>query len=71
MAAKPAGVQFRVTLVPVLDDINKVPDMFIEKSVKMRAIISTFCTGYKDGAPMPEVPGIRFEVQRTPITRGI
>lgn len=70
VAARPAGVQFRVTLVPVLDDINKVPDMFIEKSVKMRAIISTFCAGYKEGTPLPEVPGIRFEVQRTPITRG-
>lgn len=70
VVAKPGGVSFRVTLVPIVEDVNKLPDMFVVKTANNRAIIATFCTGYKDGAPLPVCEGVRFEVKRESVSTG-
>ena len=69
-APKPAGISFRVTLTPVVLDVNKLPDMFCTKTPNLRAIIATFCAGYKEGATLPVLDGVRFDVTRTPVSTG-
>jgi hypothetical protein len=63
--AKVAGVKYKTTLVPHIEDVNKLPDIFVTKTAKIAAIRSTFCSGWVDGDGIPVVPGVRFEVQRT------
>ncbi len=70
VAAKPSGVRFRVLLVATVTDISKLPDQFIEKTAKMAAIRATYCNGYKDGDPLPVVPGVKFEISRSPVSTG-
>lgn len=60
-AAKPVGVRFTKSLTPVIVDINQVPEMFIAKTAKLQAIISTFCSGWKEGEPLPVCAGVRFD----------
>lgn len=67
---KLAGVAFRVTLVPSVTDINKVPDIFVVKTLKLQAVLSTFCTKYKDGDPLPVCDGIEFTVKRDAVSTG-
>lgn len=61
VAVKPAGVRFVTTLVPVVVDVNLLPDMFIEKTPKLAAIRSTFCMGWTPDRPLPVCSGVRFE----------
>ena len=68
-AAAPAGVHFRTNLVWTVEDINKVPDAFVTRQENRSAINRTFCVGWKDGDPVPQVPGLRFEINRQPIAR--
>lgn len=70
VAAKPAGIAFRVRLRAIVEDINKLPDHFVTKTAKDGAIYSTFCAGWKPDAPIPELPGVRFEVERTTVSTG-
>ncbi len=65
VAPKASGVRFKTTLEPVIVNINLVPEMFVEKSAKIAAIKSTFCSGWKEGEPMPECGGVRFDVKKT------
>ena len=69
-APKPAGVTFRTTLVPVVTDINLLPEPFVEKTAKMRAIISTYCAGWVEGRAIPVVSGVRFDVKRDAVSSG-
>lgn len=66
---KAAGLSWRVTLIPTVTDIHKLPDMFVEKTAKMQAIGATYATGWRDGMAIPECPGVSFEVRREAITR--
>ena len=68
--AAPSGITFRVSLYPHVEDVNKLPDQFVTKAAKVREIMSTFCTGYKDGDPIPELDGVRFEVRRDAVSTG-
>ena len=70
VAPKPTGIAFRVRLRAIVEDVNKLPEMFVTKTAKDGAIYSTFCTGWKEGAPIPECAGVRFEVERTAISTG-
>lgn len=70
VAARPAGITYKTTLVATVVDVNKLPDVFVEKIAKLRAIQSTFCTGWKEGATLPECAGVRFEVKREAVSTG-
>ncbi len=65
VVAKPVGVRFRVSLVPVVVDARLLPEHFVERLPKMAAIKSTFCSGYKEGDPLPACPGVEFRVDKT------
>jgi hypothetical protein len=69
-AAKPVGLAFRVTLRAVAVDMKQVPDLFVIRTLKDTAVYSTFCQGWREGDPIPECPGLRFEVQRTAVSTG-
>jgi hypothetical protein len=68
--AKPSGVRITVTLVPFVEDVNKLADIFFDRVAKMSAIRAAFCQGYRDGQPIPVCPGVRFEVQRSTQSTG-
>lgn len=69
-APKPVGVTMRTTLVPIVVDAALLPDIFVERVPKLAAIRSTYCSGWAEGKPLPEVPGVRFEVKREPVAQG-
>ena len=69
-ASKPAGITFRVSLVAVVVDVNLLPEPFIEKTPKLRAIQATYCSGWKEGQELPVLPGVRFEVKRDAVSTG-
>lgn len=69
-APRPAGVAFRVTLVATITDVNKLPEMFVVKTANLRAIQATFCAGWKENEPLPEVPGVTFKIDRQPVAHG-
>jgi hypothetical protein len=69
VAPKVQGLAWKVTLVPVVVDVNKVPDLFLVKTPNMQAIRSTFCTGWKENSALPECAGVQFEIKKEPITR--
>lgn len=67
---RPTGVTFKTTLVASVFDVNLLPESFIEKTPKLRAIQATFCTGWVEGRAIPVCPGVRFEVKREPVSSG-
>lgn len=60
---KAQGVRTVTTLTPVVIDVNKLPDMFVDRTAKIAAIKSTFCSGWKEGQPLPVLDGVRFDVK--------
>ncbi len=58
-----SGVRTVTTLVPVVTNVNLLPDMFVDKTAKIAAIKSTFCSGWKVGQPLPVLEGVRFDVK--------
>lgn len=70
VAAAPVGITYRTTLTVTVIDVNKLPEMFIEKTPRLRAIQATFCAGWKEGMPVPELDGATFEVKREPVSTG-
>lgn len=69
-AAKPVGVAYRVTLFPHVEDVSKVPDLYVLKTVNMQAVRAAFCSGFKEGDAVPVCAGIRFEIQKIAISTG-
>lgn len=67
---RPRGVAFRVSLRHVVTDLAKLPEPFVKRQANDMAIRATYCTGWKDGEPLPECPGCRFEIERTPVDTG-
>lgn len=70
VVAKAQGVREVTSLVPFVTDVNKLPDIFVEKSAKIAAIRSTFCAGHKKGDALPVLDGCRFEEQTTTVSTG-
>ncbi len=70
VAPKPVGVSIRVLLVATVEDVNKLPPEFVTKTANMAALQAKYCAGFKDGDPVPEVAGVRFEVSRAPVSTG-
>lgn len=67
---RPTGITFKTTLVPVVVNIHQVPDSFVEKTPKLRALTATFCAGWREGDELPVCAGVRFEVKREPVSTG-
>jgi hypothetical protein len=65
-----AGVASRQTLLATVTDANLLPDMFVEKIPKLKAIMSVFCSGWKEGMPIPTCPGVAFTVKRDTVSTG-
>ncbi len=70
VAAKPAGIVYKVTLVIDHVDPAKLVDVFVERVPKLAALRATFCTGWREGDAIPEVPGVAFRVQRDVASSG-
>ncbi len=70
VVARPSGITFKTTLIAIVEDTTKLPEPFVERSAKMKAINATFCAGWKEGNAMPECPGVRFEVKREAVSTG-
>ncbi len=66
--ARPSGVTLRTILKPIVENIDLIPAMFIDKTVKMRALESTYCVRWDSTKPMPVCPGVRFEVQQSTVS---
>ncbi len=67
---RPMGITFRESLVPVVTDLKLVPEAFIERTPKMRAIIATFCAGWRSGTALPVCPGVEFQVKKDAVSTG-
>jgi hypothetical protein len=70
VTAAPVGVRYKTVLIPTLVDINRVPEAFVIKTVNMQEIRKLYVTGYKEGDPLPEVDGIKFETKREVTSSG-
>lgn len=70
VAAKPAGLVFRTTLVANVTDVAKLPDMFVTKTANLRAIQATYCSGWKEGQAIPVCAGVEFRVDKQPVSTG-
>ena len=69
-AAAPSGIAYRVTLMPFVEDLSKVPDKFLIKTPNMQGIRAKHCQTWKEGMAVPVVAGVRFEIQRTAVSTG-
>ncbi len=67
---KPAGITFRVSLRHLVENLAVLPETFVNKTANDTAIRATFCNGYRDGEPLPSCPGVKFWVERTPVSTG-
>lgn len=70
VAPRPAGITMRVTLVATVIDPALLPDVFVERVPKLAAIRATYTAGWTEGKTVPTVPGVKFEVVRTPVSTG-
>ncbi len=68
--AKPAGVAFKATLKFRVTDVHALPNDFKIVMANEQGIRATFCVGWKEGAPMPAVPGVEFFVEKTAVAAG-
>lgn len=67
---RPAGVTYRVSLRHTVTDVKALPSPFQIVTANDMAIRAAFCSGYRDGEPLPECAGVKFHVERTPIATG-
>lgn len=70
IAFKVAGITMKSTLSIEGVDIRKLPDAFVERTANMAAIRSVYCTGWKEGDPLPVCAGVTFKINRTAVTTG-
>lgn len=67
MPAKPAGITYRTTLRAEVVDVRLLPSHLVTVTPNEAAIRAQFCTGYKEGQPVPVQPGIKFTVEKLPV----
>lgn len=70
VAARPTGVGFRASLRFVVKDVRLLPEQFKITVANEKEIRATYCVGWKDGQPMPVVPGVEFSVDRIATSTG-
>jgi hypothetical protein len=59
VAPKPQGVRYDITLKFEVEDVSKLPDAYVTKSANLSKIRG-LTAGYREGQPLPVVPGVRF-----------
>lgn len=67
--AKPAGLTFRTTLKMTVVDVNALPDTFVTKTPNLLALRAVYTSPWREGQAIPECPGVKFEIDRQPVTR--
>lgn len=65
-----AGIRFQARLIFQVTEVAKLPEAFVTRTANERLIRDTFCVGFRDGDKVPEIPGIKFTVERTAISTG-
>jgi len=66
---KTQGLAFRTTLKIASVDVNLLPETFVTKTANLVALRAVYTSPWKEGQVLPECPGVKFEVERNPITR--
>jgi hypothetical protein len=66
----PSGMTFKTVLRFDVEDVNALPSDFVIRTPNERLIRETFCVDYKEGMDVPAVPGIRFTVEKQPVSTG-
>lgn len=70
LPAKSAGVAYKVRLIHRVESVALLPEPFVTKTANDAAIRATYCSGWKEGDPIPTVPGVRFEVDKQVVSTG-
>lgn len=65
--AKPAGITFRTVLKMKVVDVSKLRSPYSYLVANEPLIRTNYCTGYKDGDPLPVLDGVRFIVDKQPV----
>ena len=68
VAPKIAGVRMRSTLVFEVVDAAQLPEALTVRLPDHAKIRAQFCALWRDGDPIPEVPGLRFAVDRKAVS---
>lgn len=63
VAPKPAGVSFTKVLKCEVVDVRRLPEHLVIVTANEAAIRVAYCIGWKEGAAVPVVPGLRFSVE--------
>jgi len=69
VAPKPQGISYRTTLKHTVTDIHRLPDNLTIVTANETEIRRLFITGWKEGDPIPTVPGLAFTVEKTAVVR--
>jgi len=69
VAPKTQGLSFRTTLKLTVTDVNALPESFVTKTANLGALRAVYTSPWREGQPIPEVPGCKFEIDRQPVTR--
>lgn len=68
VAQKIAGVRMRSTLTFEIVDASQLPEALTVRLPDNAKIRAQFCALWRDGDPIPEVPGLRFTVDRKAVS---
>jgi hypothetical protein len=67
-AQKPEGISYRTTLKFEVTNLDLLPKEYVTRFANEAAIRGRFCVGFNERQPLPTLPGVRFYVQKDPIT---
>ncbi len=68
VAPKISGVRMRSTLVFEVVDSTQLPDSLTVRTPDSAKIRAQFCQLWREGDPIPDVPGLRFAVDRKAVS---
>ena len=68
VAPKIAGVRMRSTLVFEIVDASQLPESLTVRTPDSAKIRAQFCQLWREGDPIPDVPGLRFSVDRKAVS---
>ncbi len=73
VAPKPAGISYRTTLRHQVLDVRLLPSNLVVVTPNDAAIRACYCTGWKEGQPVPVVAGLTFKIDKQAVDtrRGI
>lgn len=67
---KPSGITYKKTLRIKSTNVALLPDAFVIRTANEQAISAGYCVGWKDGQPIPVVPGVEFQIDSQAISSG-